>query len=337
MRPFNALWSGILENFWYFNNGITLICDTITKNLSWRPANKLGVFTCDGVNIVNGAQTVGTIGTLLASSDESEVEDEKDPRMWVQVRIISLKKKLRPISVARSLDANLQNAVGNREFAAMDPQQHRLATEFALDRRRYVYKSGEPDPKGDEGCSIVEATQSLSCTVSVDLAVQVKREIGLMWADTTASPYTDLFNNDTQSLYVWKAVLVMRSVDAELYRLRSSDLPRTDLVAVHLSRVILFMVFQDPAMKRGLKDHTGGEKNSRQSPNWQLPQSLKKLCDTSKKIIRTNTRPTSRKTKTNARTWQKQSLEATNPSPTLNSGAFSSGLTELNPVDLFWA
>jgi hypothetical protein len=46
-----------------------------------------------------------------------------------------------------------------------------LAVEFALDKRRYVYKSGEMDPKGDEGCSIVEATQALACARSVRFAV----------------------------------------------------------------------------------------------------------------------------------------------------------------------
>jgi AIPR protein len=50
------------ESFWYFNNGITLICDTATKSLAGGTARTMGLFTCNGVSIVNGAQTVGTIG-----------------------------------------------------------------------------------------------------------------------------------------------------------------------------------------------------------------------------------------------------------------------------------
>ena len=40
----------------------------------------------------------------------------------------------------------------------------------------------------------------------------------------------------------------MRAVDEELQRLRASDLSRADLVAVHMNRVILHLVFQDAAV-----------------------------------------------------------------------------------------
>jgi hypothetical protein len=136
----------------------------------------------------------------------------------------------------------------------MDPIQHRLATDFALDRKKYVYKSGEPDPKGDEGCSIVEATQALACANSAALAVQAKREIGALWADTEAPPYTDIFHEDLSSTKVWRSVGVMRAVDEELLALRRADLPRADMVAIHMNRLILHLVFKTPDVKALLHD-----------------------------------------------------------------------------------
>jgi hypothetical protein len=133
------------EFFWYFNNGITVICDSIVKGLAGSTDNAAGIFACEGVSVVNGAQTVGSIGEIVGG-----VPDGTDPPQgWVQARIISLEKC--PPEFARRLTraANLQNAVSNREFAAMDPLQHRLATDFALDRRKYVYKSGDPDPRAN--------------------------------------------------------------------------------------------------------------------------------------------------------------------------------------------
>jgi hypothetical protein len=235
------------ENFWYFNNGITVICDSLSKAAVGSPGRVLGLFTCTGANIVNGAQTVGTIGNsggVLAATSDSEAEES-----WVQVRIISLEKCPPDFARAITRAANLQNAVGNREFAAMDPVQHRLATDFALDKRRYVYKQGESDPKGDGGCDIVEATQALACSYSTALTVQVKREIGAIWADTNRSPYTDIFNENLTSTAVWRAVLIMRIVDKELQKLRQSNVFSADLIAVHLNRLILHLVFQDVSLK----------------------------------------------------------------------------------------
>jgi hypothetical protein len=232
------------EYFWYFNNGITIICDSVVRGLAGSPDTLVGIFTCEGVSIVNGAQTVGSIGGVVGGAPDGT----ETPQGWVQVRIISLEKC--PPDFARRLTraANLQNAVGNREFAAMDPLQYRLATDLALDRKKYAYKSGESEPKGDEGCSIVEATQALGCAISVALAVQVKREIGAMWASTENPPYTDIFPPTITTASVWRSVLVMRAIDEELQKLRSSDLPRADLIAVHMNRIILHLVFRDPAV-----------------------------------------------------------------------------------------
>jgi hypothetical protein len=144
---------------------------------------------------------------------------------------------------------NFQNAVVRRDFVAMDPLQHRLSTDFALDRRRYVYKSGEDDPRGEDGCSITEATQALGCAASMELAVQAKREISELWADITKAPYTDLFNSSLTSIHLWKAVQIMRAVDEELQKLRGSSPPRADLVGVHLNRALLHLVFRDPRIR----------------------------------------------------------------------------------------
>jgi hypothetical protein len=168
---------------------------------------------------------------------------------WVQVRIISLEKCPPGFDRQITQATNFQNAVGRRDFAAMDPVQHRLATDFALDRRRYVYKSGEEDPHGDEGCSITEATQALGCAISMDLAVQVKREISELWWKTDRPPYTDLFNDSLTSVHLWKAVLVLRAVDEELQKLRRTSAPRADMIAVHLNRALLNLVFQDPRVR----------------------------------------------------------------------------------------
>jgi hypothetical protein len=90
------------------------------------------------------------------------------------------------------------------------------------------------------------------------LAVQVKREIGGLWEDTEGSPYTDLFNASLTSATVWKAVLIMRTVDDELQRFRRSLLPRADMLGIHLNRVILHLVFREPEL-RGYRNESASE------------------------------------------------------------------------------
>lgn len=112
-----------------------------------------------------------------------------------------------------------------------------------------TYKQGETDPRGAEGCDIVEATQALACAISIDLAVQAKREISTLWADTDNAPYTQLFNNKLTGAYLWRSVLIMRTVDEELQYLKQSTLHRASYIAIHLNRVILYLVFQDEIVK----------------------------------------------------------------------------------------
>ena len=66
------------ENFWYYNNGITILAQEINRKPG--PVDKsVGIFDCRRVTIVNGAQTVGTIGRSRIAENSSAV---------VQARII---------------------------------------------------------------------------------------------------------------------------------------------------------------------------------------------------------------------------------------------------------
>ena len=45
------------EKFWYFNNGITILCDSLRKKPLGGNNNETGTFECQGASVVNGAQT----------------------------------------------------------------------------------------------------------------------------------------------------------------------------------------------------------------------------------------------------------------------------------------
>lgn len=237
----DAMLSTILnepERFWYFNNGITVLCDRIKKAPAGGASKKSGRFTFEGATVVNGAQTVGTIGRA-AEADPSKVSDAR-----VHIRFISLEHCPADFAVAVTRATNTQNRVERRDFVALDPEQERLRTDLKLEQGKiYAIKTGESDPPRDKGCTVVDATLALACAQSPDLAVQAKREIGRLWEDTSKPPYRILFNAGLTATRLWSAVEILRVVDDRLRNWQEQLEDRDRSVTVHGNRLIANRVF----------------------------------------------------------------------------------------------
>jgi hypothetical protein len=226
------------EYFWYFNNGITVLCERIAKAPKGGASRKSGQFTFERASVVNGAQTVGSIGSAAAR------DDEKVSSAVVHVRFISLDNVPAGFAGEVTRATNRQNRILPRDFVALDEEQQRLRTELSLDGKQYAVKSGEADPPPDAGCTLTEATIALACALSVDLGVLAKREISRLWEDVARAPYTDLFNRSTTGTRVWRAVEVLRAVDASLADERKGLDGRDRLTAVHGNRLVAHVVFR---------------------------------------------------------------------------------------------
>jgi hypothetical protein len=50
------------------DNGITIIASQITKTMAGGGGTDFGTFHCENISVVNGAQTVGTIGRHIAKA-----------------------------------------------------------------------------------------------------------------------------------------------------------------------------------------------------------------------------------------------------------------------------
>ena len=226
------------EHFWYFNNGITILCAKLSKQPLGGSNRESGVFECEGASVVNGAQTVGSIISAL-DGGISELQ-----RARVLVKIIDLERV--PASFAADLTraANTQNRIEKKDFAALDPEQDRLKTELLLEYGKfYAYKTGDRNPSPDEGCNLDDAAVALACAQKdVGLAVQAKREVGRLYDDIHQAPYRALFNPSLTALRMWRSVEVMRLVDDTL---KNANLDGKDrLIAVHGNRFILHLVFR---------------------------------------------------------------------------------------------
>ncbi|WIM87895.1 AIPR family protein [Candidatus Mycobacterium wuenschmannii] len=237
------------ENFWYFNNGVTALCESIDKAPAGGPERRQGTFGVKGVSVVNGAQTVGTLARALRQGKQAELD-----KVRVMVRFISLESTAEDFGKRVTRATNTQNVIGGRDFVGLDPEQARLRDDFAVDNLTYAFRSGEARLDSDQGCEFGEAAVALACAQSAALATQAKREVSRLWDDTTKSPYKALFNAETNHLRVWRSVLILRAVDQELDRLRTGLDNRTKGYAVHGNRLIAHLVFARLDLT-GIQDH----------------------------------------------------------------------------------
>lgn len=228
------------DDFWYFNNGVTILCASVTKKAIGSPSRETGIFECKDLRVVNGAQTVGSIAAA-AVQHPAEVA-----RARVPVRLISLEGCPDGFDREITRTNNTQNRIERRDFVALDPEQERLKTELQLEEITYVYKSGEAISSGAVGFDLAEAAVARACAQQdVLLAVQAKREVGRLWEDIGKAPYKVLFNASISGLNLWKHVQVLRAVDSALSaQLREAE-GRRRMYAIHGNRFVAHLVFRN--------------------------------------------------------------------------------------------
>ncbi|MFJ1868209.1 AIPR family protein [Streptomyces sp. NPDC088097] len=226
------------EAFWYYNNGITILCQGIAKSPAYGADRRLGAFTLTGVDVVNGAQTVGSI----SKADRLGIDISQ---ARVTVRFISLEGAEEDFAYQVTRATNTQNRITGRDFLALDAEQSRLKNEFLVENLQYIYKRGEADPAAETGCSVTDATIALACAhADVGLSTQAKREISRLWDTGERGAYKKLFNPSVTYLRIWRAVGVMRRVEELISDATFSLEGRARGIAVHGNRLILHLIFQ---------------------------------------------------------------------------------------------
>jgi AIPR protein len=146
------------EHFPYLNNGLTAYCAAITVVTGYRGDDQKKQLKLTRFCIVNGAQTLGSIGESVTKQQALEG--------FVFIKIISLQHCENEQEFAEQITraTNLQNQVGLRDFAALDPEQERIAAHLELSGIHYHYRDSANTPDPDpENFDFEEALVSLAC------------------------------------------------------------------------------------------------------------------------------------------------------------------------------
>lgn len=121
------------KNFWYYNNGITIICDSYEI--------KDGFISIQNAQIVNGAQTTKTIYEVSLSLGLEPLHE-----LSVLARIIKTNKNQDLIANIRDFN-NKQNPTKPRDFISHRKEQEKLQSEFELLNYFYEIKGGRDTRK----------------------------------------------------------------------------------------------------------------------------------------------------------------------------------------------
>jgi len=238
------------EDFWYFNNGITVTAKTIEKTPQ-GVGKDFGVFRAKGANIVNGAQTVSTVGVFAH-------DPERLKQVRIPIRVISLESAPSELGAKITKYTNTQNRIEARDFISQDPMQLRIRGELLMDGVEYNLIRRESFSSSEKSFDLEEATTALACASGdSDLAVAIKTGIGRFWADTSRAPYTTIYNGGTASYRLYNSVLVCRVIETVL-RVEAAKLPKSSGarfgVIIHGNRLLASLAIKAAKLSSRLDD-----------------------------------------------------------------------------------
>ena len=230
------------ENFFYYNNGITILCDSIIKKPLMQ--QNAGTFDVKNLKIVNGAQTVGNIGKMYKTYPDA-IE-----KVWITVKLISLENCPPDFGENVTRKTNTQNKIEKRDFVSLDYLQDKLKTELALLGVSYHIKRSGELVSDELSCTVDELMVAVACSLSnVDFAVMAKREVGLLWNDTKQEPYTLIINENLTAIKAWRCIQVMRKLNAYIKIESKQKTGRERICIIHSNRFVLHIILNKIAAK----------------------------------------------------------------------------------------
>ncbi|MFK4864214.1 AIPR family protein [Streptomyces sp. CSMPJR101] len=228
------------DSFWYFNNGITVLCESVEKaHQSMRaPQQRPLVLTLRNASVVNGAQTVRAIVEAVASDAVAE-----EAQVGIRVIVTGREKEFaKQITQA----TNRQNRVEARDFIALDPVQASLMEEMRAELGlEYSLRRGELNPPEEAGCSVAEAACALACShKNSQYAARIAATLDVLWERGSQGIHDVLFRPQPSPYQVWNSVLVLRAVRRTLLSVRPRYEGRGAAVTEHGVYLIAHLVFR---------------------------------------------------------------------------------------------
>ena len=195
------------KEFFYLNNGVTLLCDKVDQKGMHKSKPKKRKFKLHGASVINGAQTISSAASFIDENDAASIVDAKILVTLIQEDTLSNFGK--QVTKAR----NHQNPVHFTNFVALDSEQERLRREISYLGIRYVYKAGEMTSVLEpDVIHVDEAAQALALFQSDPrYPVWLKRDSSRV-LNTSDSAYRTIFVSSLAAQQIVNAVRIYRYI-----------------------------------------------------------------------------------------------------------------------------
>lgn len=198
------------KNFFYLNNGVTLLCDLVDQKGANSSKPRKRKFKLRGASVINGAQTISSAASYIEDNSAESISDAKITVTLIQEDTQSDFGK--QVTRAR----NHQNPVHFTNFVALDDEQERLRREISYLGMRYVYKAEAASGLGPDVIHVDETAQALSLFQSDPrYPVWLKKDSSKV-LDTSDSSYKSLFVSSLTAQQVINAVRLYRYVKTRM-------------------------------------------------------------------------------------------------------------------------
>lgn len=206
------------EHFFYFNNGVTFLCESMSEIHPRDTYRQTGRFRARGISIINGAQTVGAIAKEpIAHYEAHPVE--------VLATFVCLDNTPDAFGDRVTQYRNRQNAVDLQDFSALDEKQASWKQTLAMANVEYIFKHGDDDsPLSLTVFSVKEAAPALACcqagtdwadfviAAKIDRKRLFRRPAFIGDATMLSDAYSRLFTDSLTARELWRVVQISRFV-----------------------------------------------------------------------------------------------------------------------------
>lgn len=240
------------EMFWYYNNGITLLVSDIQphrRNAS-RDTTR-GTFRFSNVSVINGAQTVSTLGQIFKGNTEERSTTLS--KIKISARFIKVNDTDNAeIATTITKANNHQNRVLGRDFASHHPEQIRISKELAVEGYQYqlLRTSGQTTPSEQTTIDLDEALDGLAClTMSSSILTTLKVKRGRFFESLDGNFYKSIFNPTVSGIKVINSVTHLRAIEKliseKLERIDRATKRKLHLIVTHANRVLTSVLLRE--------------------------------------------------------------------------------------------
>ncbi len=186
------------ENFYFYNNGITLLCRKFTYNALQGENFHVRV---EGLQIINGGQTCKTIQRTLSDLAGAEADMEK---AFVLVRLYQLPNDSEDLVRSITHATNSQNPVDLRDLRSNDSKQKNL--EMAIHDLGFIYHRH----RGKAASGLFDISSAAAATAVLSVWRERPHQAKFMGREHFGKLYEVIFKDDLNAAQVIIAARLFR-------------------------------------------------------------------------------------------------------------------------------